>query len=301
MSDYTGLEHYINGRWCCEAEANISILDHGFLYGDGVFDTLFALHGYVFKLDEHVRRFMRSARAIDLDVGLGYEDLSRLVVEAAARNGLRDAYLRLIATRGTTGEPLLNPAGATPTLIVLVRPYLYLAAPEQIEKGLSATLVTVRRVGTEALDARIKSNNYLSIILAKIEASRAGCDAGLILDDRGRVCEGPGYNVFVVREGSVITPREAALEGVTRATVLELCEELGIAARTDSVWPFDCVVADELFLTSTAGGIMPVTSIDGRPIGDGVPGPTVRRIAAAYDDMIRSGRHGTRIPAAVRG
>ena len=301
MVDYTRLEHYVNGRWCAEADANISVLDHGFLYGDGVFDTLFALHGYVFKLDEHIRRFMLSAKAIDLQLGLGPDDLSKLVVEGAARNGLHDAYLRLIATRGTTGEPLLNPAGAIPTLILLVRPYLYLNAPEQIERGLSATIVTIRRVGTEALDSRIKSNNYLGIILAKMEASRAGCDAGLILDDQGRVCEGPGYNVFIVRDGAVITPREAALEGITRATVLDLCAELGIPARVDSVWPYDCLVADEMFLTSTAGGIMPVTSIDGRAVGAGLPGPTARRLMAAYDDMVRSGRHGTAIPVRARG
>ena len=293
MSDYAGLEHYINGRWCREADASISILDHGFLYGDGVFDTLFAMHGYVFKLDEHIRRFERSAKAIGLDLGVTADAIAQLVVEAAARNGLRDAYLRVIGTRGTTGEPLLNPDGAVPTLIVFVRPYLYLSAPELIQKGLSAAIVTTRRVGTQALDARIKSNNYLSIILAKMEATRVGCNAGLILDEQGRVCEGPGYNVFVVRDGAVVTPGESALEGITRATVLDLCAELGIPASVGSVWPFDCVVADELFLTSTAGGIMPVTSVDGRPVGGGVPGPVVAaaHVGLRRHDPIRSARH----------
>lgn len=294
--DYSSLEHYVNGRWCREADATVSILDHGLLYGDGVFDTLFAMHGYVFKLQEHLLRLEWSAKTIGIDIGLTREELTALVLEAASRNGLRDAYIRVVLTRGMTGEPLLDPRGAVRTLIILVRPYLYLSSPEKIEKGLSAKTVTIRRVGSQALDPRIKSNNYLNIILAKMDATAAGCDAGLILDDQGRVCEGPGYNVFLVREGTVVTPRESALAGITRATVFELCDELGIPWREDALWPYDCLVASEAFLTSTAGGIMPVTWVDGHPVGDGGLGPVVRRLRRAYDEMIRAGRHGTPIP-----
>lgn len=287
---------YVNGEYLPAGEASVSVFDHGLLYGDGVFDTMFATYGYIFKLQEHVERFRRSLRAVRLEPPIPLDDLEGVIVETVARNSLRDAYIKVVATRGVSAEPLLDPRGCTPTLIVFARPYLSLAGAGKKETGLSTKLTTTQRIGHLALDARIKSLDYLNLVLAKLEALNAGADEALLLDDQGLVCEAPGYNLFIVREGRVITPSHAILEGVTRATVLELAGELGIPNGVGPIAPYDLLTADEAFLTSTAAGLIPVTRVDGASVGDGRPGPVFRTLDAAYDAMQRSGRHGTPIP-----
>ncbi|MBM4408713.1 MAG: branched-chain amino acid aminotransferase [Chloroflexi bacterium] len=292
---WTGIV-YVNGEYLPAGEAAVSVFDHGLLYGDGVFDTMFATYGYIFKLAEHMERFRRSLRAVRLEPPVPLADLEGVIIETVARNGLRDAYIKVVATRGVSPEPLLDPRNCTPTLIVFARPYLSLAGAGKKETGLSTKLTTTQRIGHLALDARIKSLDYLNLVLAKLEAINAGADEALLLDDQGLVCEAPGYNLFMVREGRVVTPSHAILEGVTRATVLELADELGIPNGEGPIAPYDLFTADEAFLTSTAAGIIPVTKVDGAPVGDGRPGPVFRCLDAAYEELQRSGRHGTRIP-----
>jgi branched-chain amino acid aminotransferase len=284
---------WINGELKPTDEAMISVFDHGLLYGDGVFDTMFATYGYIFKLREHLERFRRSLRATRMALPIPEGDLERVVRETVAANGLRDAYIKVVATRGVSPEPLLDPRNTTPTLIVFVRPYLSLAGAGKKETGLSAKLTSIQRVGHSALDPRVKNLNYLNLVLAKFEAINANADEALLLDEDGFVCEAPGYNMFVVREGTVITPERGILEGITRETVFELCADLGLPTRIASVAPFDLFVADEVFLTSTAAGLVPVTRVDGALIADGKPGPIFRKLDAAYEDLQRSGRHGT--------
>jgi branched-chain amino acid aminotransferase len=293
----------VNGEWEQANQASVSIFDHGLLYGDGVFDSLMAQYGYIHKLDAHLDRFERSAKAIHLELPVTKKQLHDLVLECLQRNELDDAaYIKVIGTRGITKEPLLDPRGAKPTVIVFARPYLHWAAPEKVAAGLSAKLTSVRRVPFSAIDPRVKSLNYLNNILARIEAQRAGCDEALIVDDQGFVGEGPGFNVFVVRSGTVVTPEQGVLEGITRETVLELCDELGLPVRRGPVAPYDYAVAEEAFITSTAGGIMPITSVDGHKVGSGTLGPITRRLREAFDKLLRSGKGGTPIrqKAAVR-
>jgi branched-chain amino acid aminotransferase len=284
---------HVNGSLVPSDEASVSVFDHGLLYGDGVYDTLFAKYGFIFKLQQHVERLRRSMRAIALDVGLDDAAISDAIVQTVRHNGLDDAYIKVVATRGTSAEPLLDPRGCVPTFIVFARPYLSLSSSDQQEKGLRAKIVSIRRIGMEALDPRIKSLNYLNLILGKIEALNAGCDEALFLDEAGLVCEAPGYNVFVVTRGSVATPDASILEGITRETVLELCAELDIPTEVRGAAPYHLYTADEVFLTSTAGGLVPVAMVDGRTVGDGSPGPVFRRLFAAYDELLRSGRQGT--------
>jgi branched-chain amino acid aminotransferase len=297
VDSYEAIEHYVNGQWKREGDATVSIIDHSFLYGDGVFDTMCARYGYIFKLDAHLRRLQDSARAVAIDIPLSMDELRAAVVEAAARNRLADAYLRVVLSRGMTGEPLLDPRGAKSTLVIVVRPYLYLNSPERIERGLSAKVVNVRHVNGQAVDARIKSNNYLALVMAKLEASNAGCDVALILDEFGHVCEGSGYNVFAVRDGRAMRPAESALRGITAGTVEEICSELGVPCHEGTLTTYDLFTADEVFLTSTAGGVMAVTTVDGRPIAHGKRGPVLKQIAGIYDEWLRSGRHGTSVKA----
>lgn len=284
---------WINGELKPTDEAVISVFDHGLLYGDGVFDTMFATYGYIFKLRQHMERFRRSLRATRMTLPIPEESLERVVRETVAANGLRDAYIKVVATRGVSPEPLLDPRNTAPTLIVFVRPYLSLAGAGKKETGLSTKLTSIQRVGHAALDPRVKNLNYLNLVLAKFEAINANADEALLIDDEGFVCEAPGYNLFVVRDGTVLTPERGVLEGITRETVLELCGELGIPSVIKSVAPFDLFVADEIFLSSTAAGLVPVTRVDGALIADGRPGAIFRRLDAAYDELQRSGRHGT--------
>lgn len=286
---------WINGELRPTDEAMISVFDHGLLYGDGVFDTMFATYGYIFKLQEHLARFRRSLRATRMALPIPEDSLERVVRETVAANGLRDAYIKVVATRGVSPEPLLDPRNTRPTLIVFVRPYLSLAGAGKKETGLSTKLTSIQRVGHSALDPRVKNLNYLNLVLAKFEAINANADEALLIDEEGFVCEAPGYNLFVVRDGSVLTPERGVLEGITRETVLELCDDLGIPAVIKSVAPFDLFVAQEAFLSSTAAGLVPVTRVDGALVADGRPGAIFRRLDAAYDELQRSGRHGTPI------
>lgn len=294
MYEYQGTV-YVSGHWVAANNASVSVFDHGFLYGDGVFDSLFARYGYIFKLGAHVVRFQKSMRFIGLELDLQADDLVSVVLETVRRNNLSDAYIKMIATRGITRQPLLDPRSSVPTLVVFAQPYLSVSDPEKARRGLRAKLCSIRRVGIGALDPRVKSLNYLNLVLAKMEAINAECDEALLLDDDGFVCEGPGYNTFVVHDGTVITPDRGVLEGITRETVRELCGELGIVFEERKLAPYDYYVADESFISSTAGGLMPITSVDGRPVGTGKPGQTFAMLAKAYDEMLRSGKHGTSI------
>ena len=287
---------FMNGQFLPADQPLISVFDHGFLYGDGVFDTWSAKYGYIFKLEEHLARLFRSLRAIALDIPYSVEEIREAVLETVRRNKLTDsAYIKIVATRGISTEPVLEPRGCTPTVVVFARPYLHWAPPVVRETGLRVKLAATRRISVDALDPRIKTLNYLNLVLARLEAIAASCDEALLLDENGFVCEGPGYNIFVVSGGVVITPDRSILEGITRETVLELCGELGLPTALRPVSTYDFFTADEAFLTGTAGGLVPVTRADGRVIGQGSPGPVTRRIDEAYDALLRSGRYGTPI------
>ncbi len=291
---------FVNGAYLPADQPLISVFDHGFLYGDGVFDTWSAKYGYIFKFDAHLARFFRSLRAIGLDIPYTPEQVREVVLETLRRNGLEEsAYIKIVATRGVSAEPVLEPRGCTPTLVVFARPYLHWAPAAVRETGLSVKLASTRRVAVDAIDTRAKTLNYLNLVLARLEAIAASCDEALLLDEDGYICEGPGYNVFVVANGVVITPEKSILHGVTRETVLEICGEMGIPAEIRSVSTFDLYTADEAFLTGTAGGLVPVTRADGRVIGTGARGPVTSQIDQAYDEMLRSGRHGTPISSAT--
>jgi branched-chain amino acid aminotransferase len=290
-----GIVH-INGQFVPGDQAAISVFDHGFLYGDGVFDTSFARHGWIFKLDEHLARLELSLRAVALELPLTTAQIRAAIIETAARNGHRDAYIKVVATRGVSTEPLMDPRNCTPTIVIFARPYLSLAGAEVKARGLVTKLTSLRRVDHTAIDPRIKSLNYLNLVMARLEAFASGCDEALIVDTDGGVCEAPGYNVFAVIGGTVVTPDRGILEGVTRSTVFELCADLGIPARIGRIAPYDLFTADEAFLSSTAGGLVPVVKVDGRPVGTGKPGPVLARIDARYEELLAEGWQGTPVP-----
>jgi len=275
---------YVNSNFVPESEARISIMDHAFLYGDGVFDTAVAWNKRVFEFDAHVDRFFRSMAAIAMESPVTRGELKDLILEALQRSELDNAYIKWIGTRGSNGTPLMDPTGCVANLVILTRPYIDRDAPN----GLRVKTVAVRRPSGHVLDPQIKSLNYLNLVLAKIEAKAAGADQALMLDVSGRVCEAPGFNVFVVNSTVLRTPSRDILRGVTREAVIGFAPQLGYSAQQCDLELYDAYTADEIFLTSTAGGLIPVVELDGRRIGRGEPGPIYRRLAETYRDALNS-------------
>jgi len=284
---------YLKDRFVPESQATISVFDHVVLYGDAVFDTACAWAGKVFKLDEHIDRFFESAHALKLEMLLDRPALKEVVLELMRRNELQNAYIKMIATRGVGLMPLMSPYNCQPNLIVFAIPYISLIDPEKQEKGLRAKVSSMRRIPSECLDSKIKCCNYLNHILMRMEANEAGMDEAIELGMDGYVAEAPGYNIFVVKEGALYTPAENILMGVTREAVFEIAADEGIPVAETRLTTFDLYNADELFLCSTAGGIFPITEVDGRSIGTGRPGPMTGKINALYMALLESGEKST--------
>jgi branched-chain amino acid aminotransferase len=286
---------YVNGCFVRQSEARISVLDHAVLYGDGVFDTVVAWNGAIFELDGHVDRFFRSLRAIALACPVSRGELVALLCEAVRRNGLTNAYIKWIVTRGSNGTPLMDPNGCVPNLIILVLPYIHRFDDTRLARGLKLKTAAIRRPQGQVLDPHIKSLNYLNLVMAKLEAKAAGADEALLLDVSGRLCEAPGYNVFVLHGRRLRTPSHDILEGITRATIMDLARAAGLEVDTGDLELYDAYTSDELMLCSTAGGVLPVAEVDGRRIGDGEPGPVFKMLDQGYKDLLASGARSTRI------
>lgn len=263
---------YIDGKFVPESEAKISVFDHGFLYGDGVFEGIRAYNGKVFKLREHIDRLYDSAKAIALEIPISKEEFMKIILETLRVNNLRDAYIRPIVTRGI-GDLGLDPRKCSkPTIIVITRPWGKLYG-DLYEKGLKAVTVTIRRNPIDSLPPNIKSLNYLNNVLAKIEANVKGGDEAIFLDKNGYVSEGSGDNVFIVKNGLIVTPPTINnLKGITREVVIEIIERLKLPFKEANISLYDLYTADEVFVTGTAAEIAPIVEIDGRKIGDGKPG-----------------------------
>jgi branched-chain amino acid aminotransferase len=274
---------YVDGKFCGEREAKISVFDHGLLYGDGIFEGIRAYNGRVFKLKEHIDRLFYSAKAILLDIPISHDQMMKAVVETCRRNKIRDGYIRLVVTRGI-GTLGLNPNRCRNPSVIIIAGRIQLYPPELYKRGMEiVTVPTVRNLHS-AVNPAIKSLNYLNNILAKIEANLAGCEEAIMLNAEGFVSECTGDNVFIVKEGSLSTPplSAGALYGITRRTVLEMAQEMGMPCSEPNLTRYDLFNADECFLTGTGAEIVPVVKIDGRVIGDGKPGTATDKLVAQY-------------------
>ncbi len=273
---------YIDGKFVPAKDAKISVFDHGFLYGDGVFEGIRAYNGRVFKLKEHVDRLYDSAKAIDLKIPVSKEEFMEIILETLRRNKLRDAYIRPIVTRGI-GDLGLDPNKCgKPCIIVIAQPWGRLYG-DLYERGLRAVTVTIRRNAIDSLPPNIKSLNYLNNVLAKIEANAKGGDEAIFLDHNGYVSEGSGDNVFIVKNGEVLTPPTINnLKGITREVVIDIIRKLGIPFKEVNISLYDLYTADEIFVTGTAAEICPITWIDGRVVGDGKPGEITKKLMEEF-------------------
>ena len=264
---------YVNGEYCPQAEAKVSVLDHGFLYGDGVFEGMRSYAGKIFKCQAHVDRLFDSAKAICLKPPVSKDELTRICYEALEKNDLSDAYLRVIFSRGV-GDLGLNPYLCEKAGIVVIAGKIKLYPEELYEKGMEVMTSATPRIASEALNPKIKSLNYLNNILAKLEGMEHGMMESLMLNSQGYLAEATGDNIFIVRDGVLITPPEEAgiLMGITRQAVIDLARGIGITVLEKNINRYDLFVADECFLTGSAAEIISVTKADGRVIGSGVPG-----------------------------
>ncbi len=288
---------YINGEYTPLSQANISVLDQGFLLGDGVFDVVSAWQGRIFKLDEHLDRFFQSLRAARLTTALTSDEWRQAIIETVRRNELRDATIRFIVTRGVAKQVVADPRDYDPTIIIWAAPYVFLVDEEKRHSGIRLFISHLRSFTPDTLDPRYKCLDRLHFQLAKIEALEAGYDDVIWLSADGYVSEGPASNVFMVRQGTLYTPGRQVLRGITRQTFLDLALEAGIPAVEGDVTAFDLYSADEVFTCSTAGGALAVREVAGRPLPGAVPGPLTQRLDALYWQLRESGTHGTPVYA----
>jgi branched-chain amino acid aminotransferase len=281
---------YLNGSWVPLSEARVSILDHGFLYGDGVFEGIRSYMGRPFRLDDHVRRLFESAHSIRLDIGLKPEEVSAAVLEALRLNRLEDAYIRVQVSRGT-GDLGLDPRSSKRATVFVLADRISLYPASLYDEGLRALTVSIRRTSVDSLSPRVKSLNYLNNILAKEQATTSGYAEAILLGPEGFPIEATGENLFVVRRGELWTPPLylGILDGITRRTILELAAEpsMGLTVREMPFTLHDLYVAEECFLTGTAAEIVPVAEVDGRRIGAGSPGPVTGRLRSRFASYVR--------------
>jgi branched-chain amino acid aminotransferase len=267
----------------------VSVLDHGLLYGDGVFEGLRFYRRRVFRLADHLRRLEDSARAIGLQIPLAVGALAQAIAELVAAFECDDGYLRLVVTRGV-GPLGLDPARCAQPTVFIIADRLALVGAEQCERGVDLIIAATRRLGVDGLDPRIKSLNYLNHILARMEATHAGADEAILLNAQGRVAEASSENIFVVRDNVLRTPPviDGALDGITRNTVITLARDLGIECSEASLAPYDLYNADEAFLTGTGAELIPVRAIDGRELRS-CPGPYFVRLRNAFRSCVLHG------------
>jgi branched-chain amino acid aminotransferase len=273
---------YIDGKYLPDDQAKISVFDHGFLYGDGVFEGIRAYDGRVFRLKEHLDRMYDSAKTIDLHPPLSKDELAEVICELLRKNKLDNAYIRPIISRGV-GDLGLDPRKCKKPSVIVIATSWGAMYGDLYDKGLKAITVSVRRNPAEALPPNVKSLNYLNNILAKIEANYKGGDEAIFFDTNGYISEGSGDNLYVVKNGEIMTPSTLNnLRGVTRMVVLEIAHSLGIPVKEQNLGYFDLYSADEVICTGTAAEVAPITWIDGRVIGNGKPGPITRQLMAAF-------------------
>jgi branched-chain amino acid aminotransferase len=287
---------YIDGDYYPKSKAKISVYDHGLLYGDGIFEGIRAYNGLVFKLKEHVDRLFCSAHAIMLQIPMTKEEMVEAVLETLRKNNLKDAYIRLVITRGV-GDLGLNPKKCSKPTVIVIADTIALHKSEAKEKGVTAMLSWVKRDPVDATSHEIKSLNYLNSILAKIEANISNVDEAICLDKNGFVCEGVAENIFIVKDGKLFTPPSytGALAGITAQTVIELARKLGYDVKRRNITPYELFTADEVFFTGTAAEIVPVREINKRAIGKGDPGVITKRLMAEFLKLVHDPKAGVHI------
>lgn len=281
---------FVDGEFVPVGEARIPILDWGFLRSDATYDVAHVWRGAFFRLEDHLDRFGRGMAELRLSLPYGRDRIRGILVECVRLSGLRDAYAEIICTRGIPKPGSRDPRDCENRFYAFVVPFVWISTPEKQEEGLHATISPVERIAPEAVDPTVKNYHWLDLQAALFDAYDRGGETAILTDRHGNVVEGPGFNIFAVNDGRISTPDRGVLEGVTRRTVIELAEGLEVPLEARRVSASQLRGADEAFVSSTAGGIMPLTTVDGSPLGSGKPGPITLRLREAYWDLHRNPR-----------
>lgn len=282
---------WVRGAYVPIADAAIPITDWGFLRSDATYDVVTVWDGAFFRLADHLARFRRSCARFRLDPGLDDAQITAILAECVRRSGLRASYVEMICTRGQPPWGSRDPRQAVNCFYAFAVPYVWIANAEQRERGLNVVLSDVRRIPPDSVDPRAKNYHWNDLTMGLLGALDAGGDTVLLSDGAGHVVEGPGFNVFcLTAEGVLVTPADGVLEGITRRTVIEMAEALGLPLQVRALPAVELRGAREAFLSSSGGGVLPVTRVDGQPLGDGRPGPVTRRLVQTYWDWHRDPR-----------
>lgn len=278
---------YLDGQYVTKENAKISVYDHGFLYGDGIFEGIRIYNGNIFKCKEHLDRLYDSAKSIMLNIPLTYEEMEQALVETLRRNELRDGYIRLVVSRGA-GNLGLDPNRCPKASVIIIVEQLAIYSEENYRNGLKTVSVSQRRNIPDALNPKIKSLNYLNNILVKIQSNLAGAGEAIMMNAQGYVTEGSGDNIFVIKNGVITTPPcyLGALDGITRQAIIEICSNKGYTIKEEPFTMHDIYVADEVFLTGTAAEVIAVREVDGRIIGEGQAGPITLKLLEEFRAIV---------------
>jgi branched-chain amino acid aminotransferase len=276
---------HVNGQFVPPEEARISIFDWGFLHSDATYDVAHVWEGRFFRLDDHLDRFFHSMDRLRLDCGRTRAEVKAIAHECVRRAGLRSAYVEVLCTRGLPAPGSRDPRTCTNQFMAFAIPFVWIAPPEAQQAGLNLIVTDLVRIPPSSVDPRIKNYHWLDMVQALFQAYERGGDTAVLCDSQGHIAEGPGFNVFAVHGRTLVTPASGVLEGVSRKTVIEIARREGFAVEVGTLSRQGLVEADEVFLSSTGGGVIAVQRVDGRPLAataGGDIGPVTRSLQAAY-------------------
>ena len=285
MTDFSRGAAFIDGEYVAVAEARIPILDWGFLHSDATYDVAHVWQGRFFRLDDYLDRFERSMASLRMSIPYDRGQIRDVMFELVRLSGLRDAYVEVVCTRGLPAPGSRDPRTCENRFFAFAIPFIWIADDRRRDTGLNLLISSRQRIPPESVDPRVKNYHWLDMVMGLYEAYDAGADTAALVDREGNLVEGPGFNVFARIGDRVVTPARGVLEGVTRATALELLEREPVSVHLENLPISEVENADEIFITSTAGGVMPVTRIDGKPVGDGNVGELTRRLNQGYWEM----------------
>jgi branched-chain amino acid aminotransferase len=297
-SDFGSGAAYVNGRFVPVEQASISILDWGLLHSDATYDVAHVRQGAFFRLDDHMDRFERGMASLRMSLPLTRSEMREILFECVRLSALQDAYVEMMCTRGVPPAGSRDPRDAKNRFYAFAIPFVWIVSPEKQEEGINIVVSGIRRIAPEAVDPRVKNYHWLDFVSGLFEAYDRGGETAVLIDAAGHVLEGPGFNLFVVSGGRMATPDRGVLEGITRRTVMEIAQDMGVAVEKRPVTADELRHAGEAFMTSTAGGIMPIARVDGSPLGKGKPGSMTRQVRERYWALHSDPRYATPVPYA---
>ena len=282
MRDFSHGAAHVDGLIVPIAEAKISLLDWGFLHSDATYDVAHVWKGKFFRLHDHIERFLSGMEKLRMSIPHSRTDLHSILVDCARESGLREAYVEMICTRGLPKPGSRDPRTCTNRFVAFAIPFVWIANPQEQTNGLHLIVSRWQRIPPESVDPTVKNYHWLDMAMGLFEAYDRGGETAVVVDTGGNLIEGPGFNIFAVNGCTLTTPARGVLEGITRRTAIELATEYGYEVLQCNLHADEARGADEVFVTSTAGGIMPITKIDGRAVGSGTPGPVTRQLQEGY-------------------